>query len=213
MIDYSKVITREQIMALESDKYNFIRNEAKLQSEKIKYKVNFQLRYKNKIYYYYIDTQRFANDVRAKGYYLNEDQIALIEANIVIFSSKMLIDILLNNKITYNSLLKTIIQIKNLKILQELNEKLQKLLQTNITDKQLKLLRLIIQRLTRESYKADNNLNKICRLIQYYYSFDKYELIVNRLVQTVVFDRELYKNMEEKRKKRQNKDTSLKMKL
>ena len=83
-----------------------------------------------------------------------------------------------------------------LKQLTDLNNRLQQLLNTNITDEKLKLLRLIINRLQEETNISNQNFTKIINLLKHYYPETDAEIVINRLVQLITFENDLYISMQ-----------------
>lgn len=161
--------------------------------------------------------------------YNNENKLVkiMIKANIVCPDSIKLFNILLDNNINYNTLLIIARGISDSKKLNELNNRLQQLLKndisnrinvitnknlrnnldellkSNITDEQLKLLRLIIEGINSQhkiQTMTNIQLNKIYSLMKKYYSVTESEIITARLMQIIVFEKELFKTLEKERK-------------
>lgn len=166
-INYSTVITKEDLEQISEEEYNNIKLicEAKNKADERMtfYTNNYKLQ---NAYEFAFRSKEFTNE----AYYKK----ILIVSNLVYQSNDNIINILLSKDITYKKLSKTISRISRIKeaLVEDETD-----LDENITI----------------SYK---NLNTICNIIRRFYSFDDYNLIVAKLVEIVVFDKELYLSLE-----------------
>lgn len=200
MIDYSNVITRQQLKQIDKEKYEFAVAKGKEAAKMHNDKLRWNYRNQNNVPYEGQAIKQVISDVDA--YQFKEDDIVktIIKCNIMFSKPENLITILLDNKVHFNILNTMITRINKLQQLTNLNNRLQKLLNTNITDENLKLLRLIINRLQEETNISNQNFTKIINLLKHYYPATTDELTINRLVQLVVFEKDLYLTMEEEHK-------------
>lgn len=200
MIDYSNVMTKQQLKQIDSDKYEFAITTAKQYAKTHNDKLRWNYGDQNGIPYGGIPIQNVIKDVDA--YQCKEEDIVklVIKSNIMFPKTNNLITILLDNNVSYNTLAIMVNRINKLKKLEELNNRLQQLLNTNITDEKLKLLRLIINKLQEETNIANQNFTKIINLLKHYYPETNNELVINRLVQLVTFESDLYISMEKEHK-------------
>lgn len=196
MIDYSNVITKQQLKQIDKEKYKFAIATALDYAKTHNDTLRWNYRNQNVVPYEGKTIQIVIRDVDA--YQCKEDHIvkSIIKSNIIFPKSNNLITILLDNNVSYNALVIMVNRITKLKQLTDLNNRLQQLLNTNITDEKLKLLRLIINRLQEETNISNQNFTKIINLLKHYYPETDAEIVINRLVQLITFENDLYISMQ-----------------
>lgn len=196
MIDYSNVITKQQLKQIDKEKYKFAIATALDYVKTHNDTLRWNYRNQNVVPYEGKTIQIVIRDVDA--YQCKEDHIvkSIIKSNIIFPKSNNLITILLDNNVSYNALVIMVNRITKLKQLTDLNNRLQQLLNTNITDEKLKLLRLIINRLQEETNISNQNFTKIINLLKHYYPETDAEIVINRLVQLITFENDLYISMQ-----------------
>ena len=174
-LNYSIILTKEEIENISQEKLEYIKEAASKTLNKINYKRQRGLTFKgsNEVF----SMQNRARELVFISDYKDEDFITktLITSNVIYPNSKTIIDILLSKNITYDILNKNISKLKSLKQLALLKDSLPDIDSITITDK---------------------NLNTICRIIERYFSCDNYNLIIAKLVQIVVYEKELFTELE-----------------
>jgi len=170
-INYTTVITKEDLELLNEKEYEEIRLicEAKVKRTQDKaYKVvSVSDNMQTKAYDFAFRDEKFTNMPYFKK--------ILIATNVVYFNNETFINILLSKNITYKILFKTVSKIKLIKELALMKDEYELDESTTISNK---------------------NLNAICSLIRKFYSYDDPNLIVAKLVEIVVFQKELYLTLE-----------------
>jgi len=141
------------------------------------------------------------SNIKEKRRKLDESnvELTLIQANAACYSQEMLFNILLDRNISYNTLAIISRDIDDLKTLSELINKLNMLLKENVKEEDLKLLRSLIKKYEDKTEKLNQKLEAIIKIFEKYYALSDVNVIVARLLQITVFERELYKNMEKQK--------------
>lgn len=205
--DYSNILTKKDLMDIDQQTLDYLRTEAKTYVDNVKRKTSWSptrtKEDKNKCF----SNAGFAGiiknpqNIEHKRRKLNESKVelTLIKANVACFSKETLFNLLLDKNISYNTLAIISRDIDELKTLSQLINKLNMLLKNNVDDENLKLLRLLIKKLDKKTESLSKKLDAICKIFEKYYSLSDIDVIVARLLQITVFERELYKNIEKQK--------------
>lgn len=199
--DYSEVLVKEDVMNLTKEDLEHIKKEAQPYLKRSLQKslnCSYMFDSKSKTHYSLAAPIKKPEDVKFKRRAIDEDKtiLTLVQANVCCNNPEMLIDILLNKKISYNTIALISRDIDNLKLLSTLKIKLEELLKKDVSEKDLKLLKISIRRLAEENEKLNNKINEIVKIFEQYYAVSDINIIIARLLQITVFEREIYKEKE-----------------
>lgn len=201
-LNYSKILTIEDLKNITDEEFEYIKTEAQKHIESIelvKYAPRYQYNYLKAVVFSMVSFNEKAKDIETKYNDKPEFIKTMIQTNIAFPNSEQLFSILLDRKVTFQILSTTIKKVTILKQLDKLNN----ILNENINKKskdELKDLELYIERLEKQTKIASLNLEKIISIIHHYYAIDNKELIINKLVQTVVHEQQLYEQIEKHKK-------------
>jgi len=177
-IDYSIILTRQEIESISEEKYNFIKSDALRESQLITQMSSANKpeaivksgKFKN------ISKEAYARELVFLRKYKDEDFITktLLTSKIIYPNTEMIINILLSKNITFEKLERIINRIEKIKQLAILNSQI---LDENTTI-------------------TDKNLNYLCILLRKYYPFENRNYMIARLVDIVVHEKDLYLSLQ-----------------
>lgn len=229
MINYAKITTAEEFEQLGFNKLETIKERAKDIKNEYDYDMHVKTTHNSSqtAYSVYRTFHTMASDEILKKEYNNETDTfkQVLKSNIIFPDSNKLFNILSDNNVNYKILLSISKRLSNLKLLSQLNETMNDILDNKYTidetnqkidnifkilvnkkilietpkskniEQKLQIIKIIINKLS-EKTNTDKNIETIVRKLNYYYSTNEYEIILTRLVQIVVFEKELYINHE-----------------
>lgn len=181
-LNYSNILTIQDLQELNEEEYNEIKligeayKKQKKQENYEQYKCSIHIKgyvsnYKN------LDLQAFEFAFKNKDFE-NENNLkkTLINAEALLPNNETLINILLSRNITRKKLLRILEKVIALKKLSQLKDD-----ETLLDD---------------STTLSDKNINTICALINKYCPCENYNLIIAKLTEIVLFEKELYLSLE-----------------
>lgn len=178
-INYSTIITKDELENLTSTEWNYITSEAEKQSNILR-KINYS-KNPSPLFTTRATIEGTATETVFLKDYKNFNPTIknMLATEITYNDSEMLINILLSKGIDYNILNRTmnsLPKLKQMSLLKDENE----LDETTIENK---------------------NMNALCKLINTYYANKNYNFIINKLVEIVTFEQDLYLELQGEKQK------------
>lgn len=177
-IDYSIIITKQELELIPEDRYNAIKTEAQRISTIID-----RTSSANKTQYLaehakvrHLNKEKYAEDMVFIKTHKTEDYLTkvLLMANTIYANSEMIINILLTKNISYEKLAINIEKIEKLKKLAILKEEM----------------------LDNTTTIVDKNLNYLCTILRKYYPYENRNYLIVKLTDIVIHEKELYLNLQ-----------------
>lgn len=204
--DYSDVLIKEDVMEIQTEQLNYIKNEAQRFINRANTKAlnNLNAFFPNQGYNHSVtEFVKTPENVKFYRRSILEDHttLTLIQANVACYDGELLCDILISKGISYNTLALLSRDIDNLKLLSQLTKRLDELLKKDTNPEQLKLLKTIIEKLGKENELLNIKINEIAKIFKDYYALTDINVIIARLLQITVFERNMYKEKEKTKTK------------